>query len=331
MTVLRNRGRGLAVLGALAVAGLGSAHATSVDFGVAYRSGGDTLLESAWARVGVDDLNVLGGAVRLGASTRAGDAAYTRTLAVPPLGAVTSTSSVAVTYSGGVRLASRATATLGPVALDVGGSYFTASAGVVDPLAVWSEAAVDQRDRGWTADATARYRVNRTLVAVVGGEFGAQPQGLAGVEIRRDLTRTLPPAEDDDPAAPPETEVTGTVTWRVGARVGRNVLGATAGVSYGTPQGLNLRLDGLLGPDSVGVSASAGAADVLGEGSTLRVYGAYEPWRTVGTPLRAGVEVTVPVGSGTLGLNVSGGRDLSRQAGVAARATYRLELPGREP
>ena len=113
MTVLRNRGRGLAVLGALAVAGLGSASAASVDFGVAYRSGGDTLLEYAWARVGVDDLNVLGGAVRLGASTRAGDAAYTRTLAVPPLGAVTSTSSVAVTYSGGVRLASRATATLG--------------------------------------------------------------------------------------------------------------------------------------------------------------------------------------------------------------------------
>lgn len=311
---------------ALAAALSGGAGAAGIDFGVAYRSGGAALLDSAWARVGVTDLNLLGGAVSAGVSTRAADLGYARSLSLPPLGAVTSRSDLAVTWQGGVRLSSRATASLGPVALNLGGAYFTAPAPSVDPLAAWTAAPTDLRARGWTADITARYRVNRTLVAVAGGEFGAQNHGLLGVEGRRELTRTLPPAEGDDADTPPETETTGTLTWRVGARAGQDVLAATAGLSYATPAGLSLAVDGLLGPGDLGLSASVNAPDTLGEGSALRLYAAYEPWRTASAPLRAGVEYARPLGAGQLALNLSGGRDRQGVAGFGARLGYRLTL-----
>ncbi|GHF29055.1 hypothetical protein GCM10017781_01280 [Deinococcus metalli] len=316
----------MALMAALAAVGVGGAGATGVDFGVSYRTPAPTLLDALWGRVGVSDVDVLGGTGRLGISTRAADAGYTRTLSLPPLGAVTSSTDLAVTYAGGLRLTSRASATLGPVALNVVGAVFSTSATSVDPLSAWSSAPTDLRDRGWTADVTARYRVNRTLVVLAGGEFGAQAQGTLGVEGRRDLIRTLPPAEGDDPDAPSETETTGTVTWRVGARAGQGVLGATAGVSYSTPDGLSASVDGLLGPSSVGLSAAVGASGVVGEGSTMRAYAAYEPWRTASAPLRAGLEYGAPLGSGTLNVAVSGGRDLAGQVGLGARVGYTLDL-----
>ncbi|PNY82724.1 hypothetical protein [Deinococcus koreensis] len=310
---------------------LGGAGATGIDFGVAYRSGQGTLLDSAWARVGVSDVDFLGGAVSAGVSTRAADLAYARSLSLPPLGAVTSRSDLAVTWQGGVRLSSRATASLGPVALNLGGAYFTTSALNVDPLAAWAAAPTDLRAQGWNADITARYRVNRTLVAVAGGEFGPQNHGLLGVEGRRELTRTLPPAEGDDADTPPETETTGTLTWRLGARAGQDVLAATAGLSYATPAGLSLAVDGLLGPDDLGLSASVNAPDTLGEGSTLRLYAAYEPWRTASAPLRVGAEYGRPLGAGQLALNVSGGRDRQGVSGFGARLGYRLTLGAASP
>ncbi|THF88448.1 hypothetical protein E7T09_04380 [Deinococcus sp. KSM4-11] len=321
----------VALIGVLRASVLSPAQATTLDFGVAYRSGGTGVLDSGWARIGLSELRVLGGTAQVGVSSRALDAGYTRSLTLPPLGAVTSSTDLAVTYAGGVRLTSRANASVGPIALSGGGSFFTTSATSVDPLAAWTATPTDLRASGWTADVTARYRVNRTLVAVLGGEFGSQAQGFGGVEGRHDLTRTLPPAEDDDPDAPPETEVTGTLTWRVGARVGRNVLGATAGVGYSTPDGVTLTVDGLLGPSSLGLTAGVSAADVLGAGSTLRLYGAYEPWRSASAPLRVGVDYGLPLGSGTLNLTVSGGRDLAGQVGVGARIGYGLDLNAATP
>ena len=148
------------------------------------------------------------------------------------------------------------------------------------------------------------------------------------MEGRRDLTRTLPPAEGDDAYTPPETETTGTLGWRVGARAGQNVLAATAGASYSTPAGLNLSLDGLIGPGDLGLSGSLGAADLLGRGSTLRLYAAYEPWRTASAPLRAGVEAGLPLGPGQLAVNLSGGRDRQGVSSFGARLGYRLVLGG---
>ncbi len=295
--------------------------------------------------MGVSDLEALGGRVSAALSTRAATVGYARGLALPPLGAATVDGTLALAWGGGVRAAARATASVGPVALNLGLGAFTTSAAGIDPLSGWALTPPDARDRGLSADLSARYRLSRTVIVVAGGELGAQNQGFVGVEGRRDLTRPVPPQDGTGPAeanpaatdpaatdpaatdpAEAETEPVGTLNWRAGVRAGQGVLGVTAGVSYVAESGLNLGLDALVGPRTFGITGSVGAPDVLGAGSTLRLYAAYEPWRTSGAPLRTGVEAALPVGSGELGLNLGGGRSGTGTLGYAARVTYRLPL-----
>lgn len=308
---------------ALALALAGTAGATAVDFGVSYHGGNQG---GGWARVGVSDFPALGGRVSAGVSTRAAGVGYSRSLALPPLGVITARADAALAFSGGGRISTRLGGSVGPVALNLGGSFFSAPAARVDPLSVWDFDATDSRERGFAADLSARYRVNRTLIAVAGGEFGGQNMGVLGVEGRRDLTRVLPLDEAAQPGDEPETEPVGTLTWRAGVRAGQDVLGITGGVSYATESGLNLGLDALVGPKAFGVTGSADAGELLGPGSTVRLYAAYEPWRTVSTPLRAGIAATRPLGGGEVGLNVSGGRTPDGKTGYGARLTYTLPL-----
>lgn len=352
----------------LALALLGSAQATGLEFSVASHSPQGGVWPTGTARFGVSDVRALGGSAALGLSTRAVDLHYTRGLALPPLGAVTSRTDLAVTWQGGLRAQTRLNGTLGPLAVNAGGALFTTAEASVDPLSPYAFAASDLRERGWNADLTARYRLDRSLVAAAGGELGAQAQVFLGVEGRRDLTRVLPaaeqeatgalppgeattespevgaPADGSSAGAPevtapetgpsasapdtPETEVTGTLTWRLGARAGRDVLGLTAGLGYATPAGLNLGLDTLVGPGTFGVTASLSAADLLGEGSSLRLYAAYEPWRLASLPLRAGLELSVAAGPGQLGLDLRGGRSAAGAPGYGARLSYLLTLAG---
>lgn len=301
----------------LAAALASSAGAVNLDFGAAYRTGGP------WLSAGVSDIPLGRGTFSVTASNRAVEARTTRGFSLPPAGALSASASAAVTWRGGVRLTSAGTATLGPVALNLGGAFFTAGAAEVDPLAAWTPEPTDLRARGWNADLTARYRVGRTLIAVLGSEFGPQNNVSGGVEWRRDLTRVLPPAEGDDPEAEPATERAGTLTLRLGARAGRGVLGVTGGVTYGTEAGVSVALDALAGPGSLGAVGSLSAADLLGEGSTTRLYLAYEPWRLASAPLRAGAEATLPAGPGTLSVDVRGGT-----GGLGARLGYSLPLGG---
>ncbi|MDV6375207.1 hypothetical protein [Deinococcus arenicola] len=308
---------------ALAFALAATASATTLDFGVSYHGGGQS---GGWGRVGVSDVPALGGRFSAGVSTRTAEVGYSRNLALPPLGVVTARTDAAWAWSGGGRVSARLGGSVGPVALNLGGNVFSASAAQIDPLAVWNSDATDSRERGLNADLSVRYRVSRTLIAVAGGEFGGQNMGTLGVEGRRELTRTLPLDEAAQPGDEPETEPVGTLTWRAGVRAGQNVLGVTGGVSYATESGLNLGIDALVGPKTFSVTGSADAGELLGPGSSVRLYAAYEPWRTASTPLRAGIAATRPVGGGEVGLNVSGGRTLDGKTGYGARLTYTLPL-----
>lgn len=302
--------------------GAGLAGATELNFRVTYPLG---------AGVGVSGYSALGGQLAGGVSTRAVEASYSRGWSLAPLGALTTTSCVRYAWGGGYRLESGASGALGPVALNLSGDYFTAAATAFDPLAAWALEATDLRERGWNAGLGVRYRVSRQVIAVLGSELGGQWNVYGGAEFRRELTRTLPRAEGDDPAAPLETERTGELTYRVGARAGRNVLGATAGITYSTPGGRSLSLDAQLGPTrqgvlGLGLIASASFAEVLGANSVLSTYAAYEPWRQNANPLRAGIEVIKPVGSGTLRVDLRGGRNVAGQAGFGAALGYTLAL-----
>lgn len=312
-----------------ALCATGMAGATTLDFSVSY---------PLTARVGVSDLSVLSGKVAAGLSTRGADLTYSRGLALAPLGAVSTALKGQVAWSGGFQVSSAATGALGPVALNLAGAYFTTSATTFDPLAGWQLAPTDVRSSGWNADLSVRYRVNRQVVGVLGTELGGQPNVFGGAEYRRDLERTLPRAEGDDPDAPLETEKIGSLTFRAGARAGRDVLGATAGLSYATENGRTLALDAQLGPvrggrSGLGLVASASFADVLGENSTLKTYLAYEPWRESASPLRAGLEVTRPIGPGTLSLELRGGQTPTGGVGIGFTAGYAFALgaPSQEP
>ncbi|MFC4425303.1 hypothetical protein [Deinococcus navajonensis] len=347
----------------LALALLGGAQATGVEFSIAAHPPLGGPWSTGTVRFGVADVQALGGTVALGLSTRAAELRYSRGLALPPLGAVTARTELAVTWQGGLRAQTRVNGTLGPVAVNAGGAVFTAAEARIDPLSPYALTASDLRERGWNADLTVRYRLDRSLVALAGGELGPQPQVFLGVEGRRELSQVLPAAGNEEvassppgeetpgaepgdpnsgpstedpgpldsapetePDSPPDTEVTGTLTWRLGARAGQQVLGVTAGLGYATPAGLTLGLDALVGPGTFGVTASLAAADVLGEGSSLRLYGAYEPWRPVSLPWRAGLEFSVVAGPGQLGLDLRGGRSADGFVGYGARVSYRLPL-----
>lgn len=300
------------------------AGATDIDFGVSY---------PFTARLGVSDWRVLSGAVSAGVSTRGLDISYARGISVAPLGALNSTLKGQVAWNGGFRVSSATTGALGPVALNVSAAYFTTTASTFDPLAGWTLAPTDLRERGWNADLGVRYRVNRQTVAVLGSELGGPWNVYGGAEFRRDLTRTLPRAEGDDPESPLETETTGTLTYRLGARAGTDVLAATAGVTYATPDGLSFALDAQYGPErggnsGLGILGSISFPDALGENSSLRTYAAYEPWRWNTNPLRAGVELTRPVGPGTLKLDVRGGLTRSGETGFGVTVGYSYPLGG---
>ncbi|WP_144012105.1 hypothetical protein [Deinococcus sp. LM3] len=371
-TLRSGRSRSLPVtLGAALL--VSSAQAATLDFGVSYRAPDAGL----WGRVGVSELDLLGGQVSAAVGSRAAQVGYARSLSLPPLGAATARTDLAVTWQGGVRLDSHASAGVGPVALNLAGAYFTAPITDVDPLAPFAQAPADLRERGWNASLGARYRVSRDLIAVVGGELGAQPHLSVGVEGRRLLTRPVPPSDDGtdpdaaeetpvpEPAAPetvtdptttdpttdlpttdtpeadplgvddamgmddtlPDTKPTGTLTWRAGVLAGRDVLGLTGGVSYATENGLSVGVDALAGLNTFGVTGSLSAPDLIGEGSSVRLYAAYEPWRTVSSPLRTGLSASLLAGSGTLTLDASAGRTLQGQAGFGVRMGYTLPLP----
>lgn len=298
-----------------------SAQATQVDFGVAY---------PFWARAGVSDVAALGGTVGGGLSTRGADISYARGLSLPPLGAVSVSSQAQLAWGGGLRLSSRGSGTVGPVAVNLGGAYFTTAAATFDPLANWTLAATDTRSNGWNADLSVRYRINRQWVGIVGGEFGPQNNGFLGVESRRELTRTLPLAEGDDPDAPRETESSGALTYRAGLRAGHDVLGATAGITYATASGNSFALDAQFGPgrggnSGLGLVGSANFPNLLGEDSNLKVYAAYEPWRENAAYLRAGVEASKPIGPGVATFNVRGGQ-VKAAAGTANSGGFGISL-----
>lgn len=303
------------------------AQATNLELGVAY---------PGWARVGVSDFSALGGTLGGGLSTRGADVSYARGLALPPLGTISVATKAQLTWCGGFSVSSRGSGTVGPVAVNLGAAYFTTAASTFDPLAEWTLTPTDTRNNGFNADLNVRYRVSRQWVAVVGGEFGPQNNGYLGAETRRELTRTLPPAEGDDPEAPRETETVGVLTYRAGLRAGKDVLGATAGMTYATENGSSYALDAQVGPNrggnsGLGLVASATFPNVLGEDSNLKAYAAYEPWRENVAYIRAGVEASKPIGPGTLTLNIRAGSrksmtDVALTPGFGVSASYKMVL-----
>lgn len=299
---LLRRGLRLSVLPL--VAALATAGATSLDFGVSYAPAGGTLLQDGLLRLGVQDVPLAGFTVAAGLGTRGADAAVGRSLVLPGLGVARARVDAAVLYSGSVRGGLNVSGTAGPVALTLSSSAWNTGLTRFDPLARWAEEAPDLRDSGAALGVSARYRLSREVVLSATGTLGGQGGVLAQAELRREA-----------------------LSYRFGLRAGQGVLGATAGATYTDPDsGLNAALDLLAGPGSFGLTGHLGLDGVLGDGSSLRVFAAYEPWRTTSEVLRYGAQASLNVGAGTLGLEGYGGTRGAAGQGFGLKATYLLPL-----
>ena len=289
----------------------GLAAATSLDFGVSYAPSGGTLAQDGLLSVGVQDLQLSGFSVAAGLSTRGLDAVLSRSLVLPGLGVARARASGALLFSGGLRGGLSVSGTAGPVALTLTGSAWNAGLSALDPLARWAETAPDLRESGASLEVAARYRLNRDVVLNVVGDLGGQSTLLAQAERRADA-----------------------LSYRFGVRAGQGVLGLSAGATYTDPDsGLNAALDALAGPDTLGLTGHLGLDGALGDGSSLRVFVAYEPWRTTSEVFRYGAQASLPLGNGILNLEGYGGsRDLSLQdQGFGLKVGYALSLGAADP
>ena len=297
----------------------GLAGAVSLDFGVSSAPAGGTALQDSLLRLGVQDVQIAGFGLAAGLSSRAADASLSRSLVLPGLGAARLRADGAVLYSGGLRGGLNLSGTLGPVALTLSGSGWNADPTRFDPLARWAEVAPDLRGSGAAFGLSARYRFSRDLVLNVGGNLGGQSSVLVQAELRQDA-----------------------LSYRLGARAGQDVLGVAAGLTYTDPDsGLSASLDGLAGPGTLGLTGRLGADNLLGDGSTLSLYAAYEPWRTTSETLRGGLQLGLPLGPGTLNLEGYGGTHRGGSSGTpnpdmqglgfGLKVGYVLPLDGQTP
>ncbi|MGY2892940.1 hypothetical protein [Deinococcus sp. UYEF24] len=296
---------------ALAPLTSGLVGATSLDFGVSYASSGGTLAQDGLVRFGVQDVQLGSFSLAAGLGTRGLDAALSRSLVLPGLGVARARVSGAVLFSGGLRGGLSVSGTAGPVALTLTGNAWNAGLTGLDPLARWAEVAPDLRESGASLEAGARYRLNRDVVLNVVGTLGGQSNLLAQAELRAEA-----------------------LSYRFGLRAGQGVLGLSTGATYTDPDsGLNAALDALVGPDTLGLNGHLGLDGALGDGSSLRVFAAYEPWRTTSEVLRYGAQVGLPLGNGTLNLEGYGGsRGQSSQGqGFCLKVGYVLSLDAVEP
>ena len=277
----------------------GTAGATSLGFGASYTGPGGALL-----RAGVQDYPLAAFSVGAGLSSRGLDAAASRAFVLTGLGALRARASAGLLYGGGLSGTLDLSGTLGPLALNVVGSAWNAAPDAFDPLERWAQTAPDLRAGGTSLNVAARYRLTRELLLNAGGTLGGQSSAYASAELR-----------------------SGELSYRLGLRAGSGVLGASAGIGYSNPDsGLTATLDVLAGPDTLGLSGDLSLDGALGDGSSLLLYAAYEPWRSVSVPLRLGVQASVQAGPGTLNLDARGGWSAASGGGSGGGAGFGVRL-----
>lgn len=253
------------------------------------------------ARIGVSGLELRGFDVGFGVSNVGLDLSVGRRLDLSALGTLSARTTVATTFSGALSVASNASGTLGPIAVNASLNAFTAPPATFDPLAQFSFEPTSTLDSGVLLSATGRYRVQRDLVVGVSGDLGADSGVSVFGELRRDE-----------------------LTVRLGGRTGASVTGLLVGATL-RGETTTLGVDALLGANGVGVTSSVTLLDVLGENTSARAYVAFEPWRTAAAPLRYGADVTLPVARGELTAGVRGGT-----GNVGLRVAYAFALGAAE-
>ncbi len=208
-----------------------------------------------------------------------------------PLGRASTDTSFDFVFAGGVRFRTNVRGTLGPIALELDGGFWTASSFAANRFSIFGRNPEPASNNSFLVGANAQYRLSRNLTLKFGGRYVPESSRLnLGLETR-----------------------TGEFTLSGGALLAPQTSGLTFGATLGlkfVPEDAPYRLGAeiLLGGNpsgfiyGLGLDASYDFLNVDEEKiGNLTVFVAFEPWREdVALPLRFGTNLEFNLGPGVL-------------------------------
>jgi hypothetical protein len=208
-----------------------------------------------------------------------------------PLGRASTDTSFDVVFSGGVRFRTNVRGTLGPIALELDGGFWTASSYEANSFSIFERNLDPASQNSFLVGLNAQYRLSRSLTVKFGGRYVPESSKLnVGLETR-----------------------TGAFTLSGGALFAPQTSGLTFGATLGfkfVPEDAPYRLGAevLLGGKPSGFTYGVlldASYDLLNadeeKTGNLTAFFAYEPWREdIVLPLRFGTNFEFNLGPGAL-------------------------------
>jgi hypothetical protein len=234
-----------------------------------------------------------------------------------PLGRASTNTSFDLVFSGGVRFRTNLRGTLGPIALELDGGFWTASSFEANRFSVFERNPEPISTNSFLIGANAQYRLSRTVTVKFGGRYLPESSRIIlGLETRSD-----------------------TFTLSGGALLAPQTSGLTFGVTLGVkfvPEDAPYRLGAeifLGGKPSgftfgLGLDASYDFLNIDEEKiGNLTAFFVFEPWREdIALPLRFGSNLEFNLGPGALLARGFGGSSVAGQFFYGFQIGYRLNI-----
>jgi hypothetical protein len=234
-----------------------------------------------------------------------------------PLGRVSSDTSFDFVFSGGVRFRTNLRGTLGPIALELNGGFWTASSFEANRFSIFERNPDPASQNSFLVGANAQYRLSRSLSVKFGGRYVPESSRVSlGLETR-----------------------TGEFTLSGGALLAPQTSGLTFGATLGfkfVPEDAPYRLgaEALLGGNPNGFTYGVlldASYDFLNadeeKTGNLSAFFAYEPWREdIALQLRFGTTLEFNLGPGVLFSRGFGGSSNAGQFVYGFQFGYRLNI-----
>jgi hypothetical protein len=234
-----------------------------------------------------------------------------------PLGRASTDTSFDFVFAGGVRFRTNVRGTLGPIALELDGGFWTASGFAANRFSIFERNPEPASNNSFLVGANAQYRLSRSVTVKFGGRYVPESSRISlGLETR-----------------------SGAFTLSGGALLAPQTSGLTFGATLGlkfVPEDAPYRLGAeiLLGGKPSGFTyglALDASYDFLNideeKMGNLSVFFVFEPWREdIALPLRFGTNLEFNLGPGALLARGFGGSSAAGQFFYGFQIGYRLNI-----
>jgi opacity protein-like surface antigen len=234
-----------------------------------------------------------------------------------PLGRASTNTSFDLMFSGGVRFRTNLRGTLGPIALELDGGFWTASSYAANRFSIFERNPEPASNNSFLVGANAQYRLSRGVTVKFAGRYVPESSRVSlGLETRSDAFTLSGGA-------------------LLAPQAGGLTFGATLGLKF-VPEDAPYRLGAeiLLGGNQngftygVGLDASYDFLNIDEEKiGSLSAFFAFEPWREdIALPLRFGTNLEFNLGPGALLARGFGGATSAGFFYYGFQIGYRLNI-----